>query len=102
VSGENNRGVGLSVAYAPFDLVTCGDVDADVEPAVAPPTSPASPARTPADPEPEPTSDCRRRPRRLYPPPPRTAATSRAGTFTVIGDDPHRFDSDNDGIGCEA
>jgi hypothetical protein len=36
VSGENNRGVGLSVAYAPFD------------------------------------------------------------------DDPHRFDSDNDGIGCEA
>ncbi|MEP0923442.1 hypothetical protein [Leptolyngbya sp. ST-U4] len=22
--------------------------------------------------------------------------------FRVVGDDPHRFDSDNDGIGCEA
>jgi len=30
-----------------------------------------------------------------------TARRSRTGGFKVIGADPHRFDGDHDGIGCE-
>jgi hypothetical protein len=66
VSGENDRDVGLSVAYAPFDLVTY-----------------------PSD-------------RGVCIPRHHGLRRRHPGTFTVIGDDPHRFDSDNDGIGCEA
>lgn len=37
----------------------------------------------------------------IPPPPPDLDCADVSGPFTVVGSDPHRFDGDDDGVGCE-
>ena len=62
----------------------CGDPDPDPDPDPGPGCDPSYP--TVCIPSPPPDLNCGDIPHR---------------NFTVIGADPHRFDGDNDGIGCE-
>ena len=65
------------------------------EPAPAPEPTPP--------PDPEPNCDPSYPTVCIPPPPPDlNCGDISARNFTVIGSDPHRFDNDNDGVGCEA
>jgi hypothetical protein len=62
-------------------------IGAWTEPVVAPPPSSCDPSHPTACIAPPPDLDCGDIPHR---------------DFAVIGDDPHRFDTNNDGIGCSS
>lgn len=71
----------------------------------APPVSPAGPAPPPAPPQVPPPADCHPSyPGVCIPPPPPDLDCPDVphNNFAVVGSDPHRFDADGDGIGCEA
>lgn len=73
--------------------------------AVAPTAAPiVAPTQPPAPPEPTPASNCDPSyPTVCIPPPPPDLDCGEISyrRFQVVGADPHRFDGDHDGIGCE-
>lgn len=88
-------------------LVADGHMTADPEPDPAPPEREPEPEPEPEPapapaPEPEPNCDPSYPDVRIPPPPPDLNCDDiQHRNFRVTGDDPHRFDGDNDGIGCE-
>jgi micrococcal nuclease len=74
-------------------------------PPEAPPAMPPAPTPTPAAAPAAPASDCDPAyPDFCIPPPPPDldCGDIPQKNFRVLSPDPHRFDRDNDGIGCES
>lgn len=90
----------------PIAAPTATATTVPLAPPIAPPT--ATPTRAPAPPAPKPSGNCHPSyPDFCIPPAPpdlncNSPAIAGRKNFTVRQPDPHRFDADRDGVGCES